>query len=220
MERESGKIIHYYRIVYATIGWLALILSYIFVLNGVHHSYGPFQGMFNTLKLFTMQTNLFVLLWATMAVRNKMFGEKNPLDKPILRGAMAVYITVTGIVFLTLLRVDYREDGVRNIIHMVTHYFVPVAYIIDWLLTEKRGVYRFSYILYWLIYPLLYGAIYLVYGLVSGAYAYPFMDIDAIGYLLFFRNVILLVIFFTLLSSIFIFTNKLMAKKHEKLESE
>lgn len=214
MEKESRKTIQYYRIIYASIGWTAFVLSYIFVLNGVHHSYGPFQGMFNTLKLFTMQTNLLVLLWATMAVRNKMFGERNPLDKPILRGAMAVYITVTGIVFLTLLRVDYREDGIRNVIHMVTHYFVPVAYIIDWLLTEKRGVYRFSYILYWLIYPLAYGGIYVIYGLLSGQYAYPFMDIGKVGYAIFFRNVSLLVIFFMVLSLVFVFANRLLAKKY------
>lgn len=217
MERKTGKAMHYYRILYATIGWTAFVLSYIFMLNGVHHTYGPFQGMFNTLKLFTMQTNLLVLLWATMAVRNKMFGERNLLDKPILRGAIAVYITVTGIVFLTLLRVDYREEGIRNIIHIISHYFIPLAYIIDWLLTEKRGVYRLKYILYWLVYPLAYGAVYLVYGLLSGNYAYPFIDIENVGYVIFARNIFLLVLFFMALSLIYILVNKRLLKYKKKV---
>ncbi len=46
----------------------------------------------------------------------------------------------------------------------ITHYVTPLAFILDWLLFEKRGVYQWGFLRAWILYPVAYFAYALIYG--------------------------------------------------------
>ncbi|MEN1761393.1 Pr6Pr family membrane protein [Anoxynatronum sibiricum] len=166
----------YCRMAYGLIGLVALLLNYLFMLNGVHHDFGPLQGGYRLMRLFTNQTNLLVVAWSLYSCL-KTPERREGLHLPKgLRGGLAVYITLTMAVFHVYLRQGYFLTPPLFAVSLVAHYLVPLAYLTDWLLTESRGYYRWHFLTYWSLYPLGYGLVTMVVGSLTGEYPYPFLN--------------------------------------------
>ncbi|AFS79735.1 putative membrane protein [Gottschalkia acidurici 9a] len=208
MIKNDNSLILLYRIIYSVIGWIAIVVNYIFEINGVHQSYGLVQGALSTLKLFTIQTNIMVLIWSTCSIIYTLTGNNKFLIPTNIRGAVAVYISITGIIFFLFLEPVYGTTGYRHYIHVITHYIIPFAYIIDWLLTEERKTYKWKYIIYWNIYPIVYYLGYLLYGFFTDKYPYVFIDLNALGLHRFILNAFLCLLFFIFLSALYISINR------------
>jgi hypothetical protein len=127
----------------------------------------------NLLSYFTVLSNVFgaVVLLA---------GVFRPVPD-LLRGAAALYLGMTGLVFALLLSgldLGLLEPWANSLLHHV----MPVVLVVDWLLVPPRRGFPVVRSLWWLVFP----AAYLVYTLVRGSvvdwYPYPFVDPRPRGY--------------------------------------
>ncbi|MFX0007628.1 MAG: Pr6Pr family membrane protein [Promethearchaeota archaeon] len=172
-----NKIITIYRICFAGLSWFTLIAGAIIY----SFTYGSILGWFNSFIAFTMQTNLIVTLWFTFAIF--WFNKPELLEKFLrpVKGAFTLYITITFLFFAILLSPFYHPTGWAAFSNLVLHYITPIAFILDWVLTETKLRYKWNYILYWMIYPLCYLVFVFIYGTFTGNYIYYFLDINALG---------------------------------------
>ena len=173
----SSNTILIYRIIFAALSWFTFITSAVNYTLDI----GPILEWFNGFKTFTYQTNLIIAIWLTLAI----LWHKKPetLEKITgpLKGAFTLYITITFIFFAVLLAPLYQPTGFAAFSNLVFHYITPIAFIVDWILTETKLRYKWSYILYWIIYPLCYLVFAFIHGTFTGNYIYFFLDITALG---------------------------------------
>ena len=177
----SSKTVLIYRILFAGLSWFTIIAgAIIHVLTG-----GTILGWFNSFKSFTMQSNLIVTVWLTLAII--WYNKPETLKKisGLLKGAFTVYITITLIFFAILLAPFYTPpEGWPAFSNLVLHYITPIAFIVDWILTENKLRYEWKYLPYWIItYPVGYQAFIFIHGTFTGNYIYYFFDINALGIL-------------------------------------
>lgn len=176
----SDKSILIYRIIFAGLSWFI-------ILSGAFTS-GSIFNWLNSFKSFTMQTNVMVTIWFTLAIIWHKKPENIKKMKGILKGAFTLYITITFIFFAVLLSGLYKPTeffpAFRN---LVVHYITPIAFIIDWVLTEDKGSYQWSYLPYWIIYPIGYLVFAFIHGtwIEPGNYLYYFLDATKLGYLMY-----------------------------------
>lgn len=173
-ERFSGWT--YFRMAYGFVGLVALLLNYLFMLNGVHHDFGPLQGSYRLMRLFTNQTNLLVVAWSLYSCLKTPERREGLYLPRGLRGGLLVYITLAMAVFHVYLRQGYSLTPPLFAVSLLTHYLVPLAYLTDWLLTEPRGCYRWKYLWSWTLYPVGYWLVTMIIGSETGEYPYPFLN--------------------------------------------
>ena len=176
----SRNTILIYRILFAGISWFTIITS-----AGLHVlMYGSILEWFNVFKSFTMQSNLIVTVWFTLAILWHNKPESLGKITGILKGASTVYITITLVFFAILLAPFYQPTGWAAFSNLILHYVTPIAFIIDWILTENKKRYTWKYLPYWIfIYPVCYLAFVFIHGTFTGSYIYYFFDINALGIL-------------------------------------
>ena len=128
---------------------------------------------------FTIQSNLIGVAAFAWLVANGDRPRSRALE--LLRGAAAVYLTMTFVVVILLLsdvdvqlQVDWAE--------FTLHKLFPVIVVIDWLIDPPRVALRYRDGLIWLAYPLVWTALTMVRGAADGWYPYPFLDPANGGY--------------------------------------
>ncbi|WP_200210601.1 Pr6Pr family membrane protein [Micromonospora coerulea] len=164
---------------------LAIVIS---VLAGiVLTSLGP-ATMTGLLPYFTIQSNLAVGLFAGFAAWRA--GQDRPEPPSALKGALTLYITITGVVYhlvlanpaspFAMVQPD-RAPG-EALGNQFLHTIVPLLAMADWALFDRRGRLRPRYAAWWLAFPLAYLGFALVRGLIVHRYPYPFIDAGELGY--------------------------------------
>lgn len=136
------------------------------------------------LPYFTIQSNIGYGIFAAWAAFR---GRDTP---PALKGAVTLYVVITGLVYHLVLTnpasgfaIGPVERTLPDTIgNQLLHTVVPLLAVIDWLLFDERGRFRWRYALYWLAFPLGYLAFALIRGLVVDKYPYPFINVDELGY--------------------------------------
>ncbi len=141
----------------------------------------PGFGAGNFFSFFTIQSNVFaaaILGLAAIVPR----GGRTPLFDAV-RGAVTLYIAITGVVFALLLS-GLQESLQTTLpwVDFVVHRLIPIVVVVDWLVDPPRHRLRLGVAALWLSFP----ALWLVYTLVRGAatdwYPYPFVDVIKLGY--------------------------------------
>jgi hypothetical protein len=185
----SSKTILLYRIVFVGLIWFTIIVGAF--INTISTGL-PFVWLIS-FKYYTMQTNLMVSIWFTLAII--WYNRPDSLEKIMgsLKGAFTLYITTTFVFFAILLQVFYHPTGWAAFSNIILHYVAPIAFIIDWIFTETRIKYKWNYLFYWIIYPISYLVFSMIHGIVSGDYLYPFLDISRLGILRYLISIFFLV---------------------------
>jgi len=144
-------------------------------------------------KYYTMQTNIIVSVWLILAI--VWYNKPESLKKITgpLKGAFTLYITTTFIFFAILLQIVYRPTGFAAFSNIILHYVTPIAFIVDWVLTETKLKYKWNYLPYWTIYPLCYLLFSFIHGSLTADYIYPFLDINQLGILGYSISIFLIV---------------------------
>ncbi len=95
----------------------------------------------------------------------------------LIRGAVVVYMIITGIVYWLLLAniPDTTGTSVFWVIRFL-HYVLPTALVVDWFLCPPSKGLRYGDAFYWLVFPLLYIGYSITRGLVLDWYPYSFLD--------------------------------------------
>ncbi|MHA1130285.1 MAG: Pr6Pr family membrane protein [Candidatus Helarchaeota archaeon] len=193
----SAWIIRLIRFLILGFSWSSFII--IFILSS------DFGFTFST---YTIQSNLMVLTWLTLAILFQKKYKEHWFFSEGVRGAITLYISVTFIIFAILLAPLYHPTGIDAYQNIILHYFIPSAFIIDWIFTEIRRNYKWKYVVYWLAYPLFYLVFTIIRGVITDNYIYPFLDLNAFGVPIFTAICFALAGFFLALGALYVFISK------------
>jgi hypothetical protein len=128
---------------------------------------------------FTIQSNLIgvaAFIWLVL-------GRNRPRSRglELLRGAAAVYLTVTFFVVIFLLsNVDVQLGLVW--VDVVLHKIFPIIVVLDWIVDPPMSRLTARDVPVWLVYPLIWTALTVLRGAADGWYPYPFLDPANGGY--------------------------------------
>ena len=205
LEINSDKRIFVFRLFFAVLGWITFLIAQIFSI--LDTSLPWLYRIFGSYRFFTIQTNIMVLAWLSLALIS--YFKPNLLHKlvGVLKGAFTLYISITFIVFAIFLSIFYTPTGFEAFSNIVFHYITPIVFIIDWILTEKVK-YKWKFLLFWLIYPVCYLCFAICYGTFTGDYIYFFLNINALGIPTFLMSFCVLVVFFLVIGVMYIGINR------------
>jgi hypothetical protein len=138
---------------------------------------------FSLVSLFSYFTILSNLFGSTVFIVGAVWMWRTDGDRevpPAVRGAAVVYLAFVGIVFNTL-RVGADLGGLQPWVNVVHHMILPLAVVIDWLVTPPRTRMRRWPVVVWMAVVATYVAYSLLRRAATGFYAYPFFDPAAVG---------------------------------------
>lgn len=170
-----------YRILASIVAWTGLALMFLVMISnksGVH----LWNGIVNYFSYFTILSNILVALSFTFSWLGSQTVPGRFFLRPAVRAGIAVYITVTGLVYLLILSDTPRPNEMSRFATIILHYVVPPMYVVDWLLFVPKRTLSFGNVSAWPLFPLAYAAYTLVRGTWTGYYPYPFMNAAKLGY--------------------------------------
>ena len=143
----SRTILNVSRLVFAAAAIVAISYQFATLKSEV-----PEFSPANFFSFFTIQSNLFAIamLGLVAVVR--------PAERTVLfdalRGAVTLYITITGVVFALLLA-GLQESLDTHIawVDFTVHKLMPVVLVADWLIDPPRHRLSFRVAFAWLLYP-------------------------------------------------------------------
>ncbi|MCW2748488.1 MAG: F420-dependent oxidoreductase [Nocardioidaceae bacterium] len=172
----------------------------------------------NLFSYFTIQSNLLILVTAALIALNP---QRNERWFRILRFAGLIGITVTGIVFATVLAGKADLSGASWVYDKMFHYIAPVAAVVGWVVFrprtrfEKGDLYALVWPLVWLAYTLIRGEVAaprtLNFSNELTNYPYPFLDADREGYLSVGISCVVITVLFTGLAALYLWLTKRLA---------
>ena len=176
------------------------------------------------LRFFTLQSNIAAaaacLFFAAREVaKSRLFEGRRDHQGPevslsraqgLVRGVVLLAISITGFVFnLLLAQLLPRVDLANQLAHAV----VPIGFVLDWLLFDVKGRFRYRDVLVWVAYPLLYFFGTLAVGAWGdGFYPYPFLNAAAYGYGAVARNAVVMLIAFSVLGELYVWVDRRMGR--------
>ncbi len=128
---------------------------------------------------FTIQSNLIGVAALTWLVVNRRTPRPRALE--LLRGAAAVYLTITFFVVIFLL--SGVDVGLQlPWVDFVLHKLFPVVVVLDWVIDPPTIRLANHAALIWMTYPIAWLGLTLLRGAADGWYPYPFLDPANGGY--------------------------------------
>lgn len=131
----------------------------------------------NFFSYFTVLSNVgAVVLMGALALRPALVGHEPFV---VYRGAITLYMTITGIVYNVLLA-PAQADVSTNLewVNLVVHVIGPIVVVADWFIDRSPIKPTVGQTATWWIFP----SVYLLYTMVRGPmadwYPYPFLDPD------------------------------------------
>jgi hypothetical protein len=131
----------------------------------------------NFVSFFTVESNILGVVVLLVG------GLVEPRDErwAFFRGAVTLYMVITGIVYAALLsNVDVQLPAPWT--NTVLYQVVPIALLVDWLFVPPWTRASRGRTMLWLVFPLAYFAYSLIRGPVVDWYPYPFLDPRPHGY--------------------------------------
>ena len=172
---------------------------------------GPAK-LLGLLPYFTIQSSL--LYGGYVAWISRRAGTETD---PVRKGAVTLYVAITGLVYHLVLdnpHSGFAAPAVDRVLidaigNQLLHTVVPLLAVLDWLVFDARGRFRWRYAGYWLAYPLAYLAFALVRGAIVDEYPYPFLDVDELGYRGVTITALVFAVAFWLLGLLFVLIDRL-----------
>jgi hypothetical protein len=172
---RRGLALNLVRISFAVLTIVAMTYQY-----GASNDRAGF-GSGNFFSFFTIQSNI---LAAVMLV---LVALVRPAERTVLfdsvRGAVTLYIAITGVVFALLL--DGHQESLNTTltwVDIVVHRVIPIVLVVDWFVEpaqHRLGLWSGPA---WLAYPAAWFAYTLIRGASEDWYPYPFVDVSAHRY--------------------------------------
>jgi hypothetical protein len=135
-----------------------------------------FQAV-NFFSYFTVLSNIFAaVLLAALAARPALTADH---AVSVVRGAVTLYMAVTGIVYNVLLA-PAAADVSTNLewVNIVVHVVGPIVVVADYLLDPPRERPTVAEAATWLVFPAVWLAYTMLRGPSADWYPYPFLDPD------------------------------------------
>jgi hypothetical protein len=169
-KRAATKATAYVRIAFG------LLILAAFVTQMVH-SLRTGRSLVNFFSFFTIESNLMAAAILLVLGSRVLSGAKIGHRLAYVRGAVTLYMTITGMVFALLLSgLTQRLQTTIPWVNTVFHYLMPAVLLVDWLVLPPLYVLRLRQALVWLVFPVVYLCYTLIRGPIAHWYPYPFLD--------------------------------------------
>lgn len=200
-------------------------------------SLGIFLNLRNTTSVkalvsyYTLQSNIICLVAFLIILVLKLSKKDYKTDiYYLVKGALIIMIAITAIVYhLALAPVGFEMDALRSninnkvIANFLVHTLSPILVILDYILFDEKGHFKFFYPIIWLFEPLNYivyvytysnfgGTFYSIGG--SRKFAYFFLDYIKLGYAGVFKWLVFIAIILLILSELIVLLDKVSFKIH------
>ena len=225
IEKEAGAM---KREKFSVIFKLLVIMSLLagILLNVVHTT-----SISAILSYYTLQSNivcLIMFLGIIIAMMSKNNYRTNNIYY-LLKGGTIMAILITGITYQIALApnnfymdISYTMRTERYWAHLLVHVISPILVLLDYVLFDEKGNFKYYYPIIWLFLPLSYviyvysysargGSFYGIGG--SREFAYIFLDYNKIGYSGVFKSIIIIAILILLVSYLFVFLDRKLKRK-------
>ena len=183
------------------------------------------------LSYYTLQSNivcLIMFLGIIIAMMSKNNYRTNNIYY-LLKGGTIMAILITGITYQIALApnnfymdISYTMRTERYWANLLVHVISPILVLLDYVLFDEKGNFKYYYPIIWLFLPLSYviyvysysargGSFYGIGG--SREFAYIFLDYNKIGYSGVFKSIIIIAILILLVSYLFVFLDRKLKRK-------
>lgn len=134
-------------------------------------------ALWSMLRFFTIIGNaLAVVVMAGIALGAR------PLFRPRIVGCVTLVMLLIGIVYALLLRDLVELGSGAHVANVILHYVMPPLTLGFWLLLAPKGGLSWVDPVRWAMLPLAYLPYALARAAEDGRYAYPFIDVDRLGW--------------------------------------
>jgi len=166
----------------AVVFWFALSLQLVLSL-GLSYAKGnnTLQALWTYFAFFTILTNLLAAITLTLPIVARPTCAGAFFARPGVVTAVTAYMVVVGITYNLLLRNVWQPQGWQLVADVLLHSVDPLLFVAYWWLRGRDVRVGYSSIPAWAVYPLAYLAYALARGLGGDFYAYPFIDVRALG---------------------------------------
>ncbi|TFC93646.1 MULTISPECIES: Pr6Pr family membrane protein [Cryobacterium] len=160
------------RVLLAALGVVALLGYFDYVLG-----FATFQ-IYNFYSYFTVQSGMAAVV---AFVTGAIVAFRYTTDPPWLdwfRMLVTTYITVSGIVFLTIVIQSSTRDYTIEVpwSSQLLHFWIPAIAVLDWLTDASKARLPWKILAWGLVVPGIWGVFTLVRGSIVGWYPYFFLD--------------------------------------------
>ncbi|GAB3089173.1 Pr6Pr family membrane protein [Lysobacter terrae] len=197
----------------AAIAAMALILQYVLLIKLTLANIGPVLATVRFFSYFTILSNLLVLLVTATAARRG----SGLLTTALVRGAVAMCITVTMGIYFLVLRHLWQPQGAQWWADTALHYAVPLLYLAWWVVCVPHGVLRWRDLPRWLLFPLAYLGWVLARGAWAHEYPYPFLDLTALDVATVARNIVGVFAVFVLVGCVLVGVDRLLTLRRNRV---
>jgi hypothetical protein len=153
-------------------GALALLIA-VAVVFQLQKSVDSAFEFLNFFSFFTILSNVFAATFLAWQVVRP--PERQAPVGAAVRGAMTLYMCMTGIVYTVLLG-PADIGGPEPWVNVVVHFVAPAAVALDWIVEPPRNLPGRRVVVAWLGWPIAYVAYTLTRGRIVDWYPYPFFD--------------------------------------------
>ncbi|HET9031682.1 MAG TPA: Pr6Pr family membrane protein [Dokdonella sp.] len=159
----------------------ALLLQYVLLVRLTWDGIGPALATVQFFSYFTILSNLLVAIVLGFAAFCASPGNNGFLASARVKAAVALYITVTGCIYLFVLSPLWAPQGLQWLADVALHYLVPVIYLTWWMTGVRHGSLVWLDAFRWLAFPLAFLLWVLIRGAWLNVYPYPFIDVSVLG---------------------------------------
>ncbi|WP_316830550.1 Pr6Pr family membrane protein [Pedobacter aquatilis] len=191
--------------------WFALLLQFNISLGLLDGDYLATAKLF--FSFFTILSNVIVAICFTCLW---LFPKKPAglfFSKTTTLTAITIYIVVVGVIYNLLLRGLISHVGWARVADELLHVVSPLLFLIFWVFFTNKSGLKYADAITWLIYPLVYVVFIIIRGYLINQYPYPFINVVNLGYQKALTNAFMILIFFWLLSLLFIFVARKISKR-------
>ena len=169
---EADRAARWWHLATAVLAGGSLLLQLVVVVTSGPQTVGVRLVRF--VSYFSIESNLLVFIGTVMLVRDR---RRDGAVWRAIRLSGLVSITVTGLIYVLVLRPVVAVDGWAVVAGSGLHYAVPVLVVLGWALFGPRERIHRLDVLAALTWPMAWFAWTLAHGAVTRFYPYPFIDV-------------------------------------------
>lgn len=194
---------------------------------GAHFNINDAYVNAHAFSFFTVQSNIFCLIMACILLIKEFYG-KNLSSKAIIyfKGMALSAILCASLIYHfgeSSTKYPLLKIGIVGlpVVTLLSHYIVPTMFLLDWLIFQAKGYFKWHYIISWLVFPLFYFVSFITRCYCNPAtafenvdkYPYFFLDYESLGLAEFFKYVFIILIIIVLINLLLIIMDNFMCKK-------
>ncbi|MFC0514024.1 Pr6Pr family membrane protein [Mucilaginibacter angelicae] len=211
---DTGKGRKWLHVSTVSVLWFGLILQITISIPTYLKAGRSLEGtLVQLFSFFTILVNLLAAICLTALFKtNSRLGKY--FFQPRILSAIALYITIVGLVYNLVLRNLWHPEGLFKLADELLHSVNPLLFVVYWLVYAPKANLKWIEALNWLWVPFIYSVYVFIRGSISHLYPYPFLNIDKLGVSQVAINSLLMLIAFLLIGFLFVWINRLMVKRN------